>query len=261
MTEHAENTLTERNPWKWVLAFVLAVASHGVWLFWLDTTWAVPREAPPAAPRWALAAWAENDTDHPLANILDVWSPATFALPTARGFSRALITEEISLRPPLHSPSEPALSLDRDRLRPAAVEAIFLPGWEQMRVKLDAQPLPLTTPVRADPVAAPVLPPAPQIAYVDGVQERRAEHMALTEDAALWGNTGWTAELTLYMDPWGVVRRVVVDQRAPDEQVTAQLVREAYAWRWTPAERSDTARVRVVYYGSPTTNARQKEGP
>ena len=260
MTEHAENTWIERNPWKWVLAFMLAVASHGVWLFWLDTTWAVPRDAPPAAPPWTLATLSEDGTDQSLANVLHVWSPAAFALPTSRGFSRALITEEISLRPPLHSPSEPALSLDRDRLRPAAVEAIFLPGWEQMRVKLDAQPLPLTTPVRADPVGAPILPPVPQVAYVDGVEERRAEHMALTEDVHLWGHTAWTAELTLYMDPWGVVRRVIVDQRAPDEQVMAHLVREVSAWRWTPAERSDTARVRIVYYGARKADAPQ-EGP
>jgi len=261
MTEHADNTLTERNPWKWVLAFVLAVASHGVWLFWLDTTWAVPRDVPPKASRWALATWSEDDADLSLANVLDVWSPATFALPTSRGFSRALMTEEISVRPPLHSPVEPALSLDRDRLRPAPVAAVFLPEWAQMRVKVDAQPLPLTTPVRADPVAAPVLPPTPHIAYVDGVEERQAEHMALTEDVDLWGNTGWTAELTLYMDPWGVVRRVIVDQRAPDEQITAHLVREAYAWRWAPADQSDTARVRVVYYGAPKADARKEEGP
>jgi len=254
MRGRAEKPLSERNPWKWILAFILAVASHGVWLFWLDTTWALPRDRMPPTPEWTLVTLSGETTGQPLADLLYVWSPSAFALPTSLGFSRALITEEIRLRPPLQSPSETSMLLDRTHVHRDAAPAVVLPRWEQLRSTLDAEALRLPTPpAQPGPDRTPP-PPAPRVAHMESVAERAAERMTLPEGIARWGTSAWSAELSLNIDEWGVVTGVIMEQRAPSEAINAQLLRGVYAWRWEPADRTDRVRVRVVYHGAPNAS-------
>lgn len=261
MKREAERSMSERNPWNWILACVLAIASHLLWFFWLDTSWSLPRgNTGFTAPQWTMVPLSGDTATQPLADMLGVWSPATFALPTSLGFSRSLLTEEIRLRPPLQSPSDIAMVLDREQLTRDAEPVVALPEWEYMRVKLDAEPLRVPVPSAVGDDERTLLPPAPRVEYMEGVDARPAEHMLLPEDGHLWGPTPWSAELTLHIDAWGVVTRVVVAQRVPDDSINHELIRAVYRWRWAPADREDTARVRIVYHGAAGFSSRQEEG-
>ncbi len=244
------------------MACLLALVGHGVWFFWLDaTTWAVPRDTTPPPPEWTFVQLYGDAPNRPLTDMLDVWSPAAIALPTPTGFSRPLLTEEIRLRPPLHSPSETVMLLERQRARPETHSAVTLPEWKELREQMDARPLRLPPAPVPEPDRPEFPPPVPQVTLLDGVDGRQTEQMALTENATAWGTAPWTAELLVRIDPWGVVNRVVVHQRSSHEPANEHVVREAYTWRWTPSEQADSARVRVVYYGVPPGEPPAREAP
>ncbi len=259
-----DEELAERNPWKWVIAFLLAVVSHGVWLFWLDTTWVTPRDTAAAVPPMHLVTWPYDDDDspHALRNVLGVWSAATFSLPSEVGFSRSLLREEIRLRPPLHSPSESAMLLDRERVRRSETElAVTLPAWDELRVYVGEIPLrdvPAPAPREMDPAA---LPAAPRVEYHDSANEREPETIRFSEEPGMWGEEPWAVDLTVYIDRWGAVDRVVMEQRTPYEEVDGQLLRDVHRWRWTPGTTNMMAQVRVTYPGDTVENARSEEAP
>ncbi len=241
-----------------MLAVVLAVSSHAIWFFWLDTSsWAHPEEAAPEQPTWTLLTWPMDDEDHPLANALEIWSPAHFALPVAHGFSRPLLEEEVRVRPPVQRPVETAMVRERSDSVPTADPAVRLPEWSELRVHLDVQELHLPAPTMPEPARIAERSPVPRVQRVKGMGDRASERLDLTEDAALWGTGPWSAKLSLHVDEWGAVTRVILDQRTPDTAVNEQLVRQAAAWRWAPADRTDTVRVRVIYGGATP----EEEGP
>lgn len=240
------------------MACLLAVIGHGIWFFWLDITWAVPRDAVPSPPRWTLVTRPDTTPDHPLTQMLEVWSPAAFALPTPVGFSRPLLTEEIRLRPPLHSPSETAMLLERRRVQPPAESAVTLPEWEQLREQIEAHPLRLPSAPTPQP-DAPVTPsPVPIVHRLDGAEHRDVEHMTMTEDTTLWGTTSWSAELVLHIDPWGTVNQALVHRRAAYEPANKRLIQDAHTWRWAPADQADIVRIRLVYEGAPPVTPREE---
>lgn len=228
----------------WGLAVLIAVALHVVWMLWLGTVPVRARSALPGVPEVVYVP-----TPEPAAGEAApaVWSPSVFSLPSRAGFSGAMLSGEIGVRPPLAMPGESALYLDRPAPAGAGGPRSFTQGLgssiEQVATGLS---------FRAD--GAPAFPGAALTGVVlrvvfggelAGLAIREGD---VPDLPAACREKSWEASAVLETDDEGRVKHVFLTSRSPSDAYSLELVRAMRKWRLGAASARSgrvTFRVRV----------------
>lgn len=238
--------VARRRFWSW--AVVLAVLWHVAW-FTTVTHRVPPARAyhPPRTQVAYVALPADADRGRSVQeNILRVWSPALFALPTSTGFSGGATEERMGIKPPLQVPAGPAFLIARTPSAPARETESRLDRKVQSAFdRLRAAPE-----VGSDePVFSPMLPSVPaslSLSFLGGLSTLLAEPSNLPVPAEMPAGV-WMAEAEMRVSREGHVQHVFLVQRTPTAELDQHVVKALRVLRFEPLQEALTGRVRVHY--------------
>ena len=237
---------------KWIIAAIIGALWHVLWVTWLSPISAAIPERVVEPPRVAyLSIEAQPDGYSFPDDLLALWSPSLFALPSRSGFSQSIEQEVLASHPRLEAPTLTSVYLSRVResdddgsprysveplstigggLPPLLVERVlrnafpaFTPSGEGVMWRLESDTIPLEE-VRAD--ALPAREP-----FID--------------------QGAWVAVACVEVGPEGIVRHVYLESATDLPLRNRELVQALYRWRFKPASEDRTGKLILSYKGQP----------
>lgn len=233
----------------WVVAALVMGGLHLLWLIWLVPAPAGYRASYRAPTRLAF-----------LTSVVDgaggggdpraLWSPILLSLPTPMGFSGAVVSDELHVRPALDAPPGRARFLERERYE----ERVPDPSRHARDLSLAVRPAAETEP---DPGHPPHPVPEPGLSTTfDPVP---LEHAPWPPGSAPATND-WHLGARLVLDAGGDVRAVFLEVPSSDPLLNRRAARVLRRWRGDPGEDGRIIHVVLNYVAGPPAAAPPGEG-
>ena len=221
----------------WVWAVLIALGWHAAWATWLAQAHIPKRSLNP--PRLAITYLPElnRDVDSTLQHgeLLRVWSPSLFALPTATGFSGGLPVEQRGIKPPLDALKERALFVDRQGASNSRGGETRLAEKVALEVaRLTAPPPPGVTEPVFETVKTRKKVDACEVFFMGELEDSGIRVLDVSQDGLDGVRGAWTAEAQLHVSEDGVVNHAFLIRRTPDEEFDRRLLSKLRAMRFQP---------------------------
>jgi len=215
----------------WFAAIFLAVELNALWFVWLSP--AEPEHKAPVSVPGSLVylQMSTSDVDTAESTISyasSVWSPVLFALPTADGYSGLVLGSARTMRPPLRSPHEAVVLLDRP-ISPVNHEtAVQLASLSAYIGKAhgDYDPMLERSNIHLKPADTSGL----LLQFVGRFTSDDFEQTQLPE-TLLITDSPWEAVVSFAIDENGIPSRVLIENSEGNKNRTYQLVRAIRQWR------------------------------
>jgi hypothetical protein len=234
-----------RGWWPWTAAAGLSLSLHLGWFLLMDV------ESAPAYQRQIemlpLRTMTIEDESSEWRELLAMYSPSTFALPSRAGFSRPLLEGAISLRPPVQPATEYAMLLERSELAGVQQDRmIVFPSLDSVRRRVPEFELMTGSADSQAPIPATRQAGVPSWQIIQAPPDRAIDHHALTAPAQGWGATPWLVECRIIVDADGWVRQVLLERRSPSAELNAHLVRQLHGWRWPAKSGAEPLHMQII---------------
>lgn len=245
-----------------IWAILIGLAWHAGWALLL-----IPRPSPPRTARVAIPALSFLPGPAGLHDGADsggeartVWSPVLFALPSAVGFSRPMLQQELDLRPPLDPPSKSVMFLKRAESSAAAAATPGTPLADLVAQALQgAGVLPESSP------AFSILPHTPSHGLVDielspSLKGAEPRELPRLEVRRLPANKPWEAVAYVVISASGEMERVLLEEPTPSARWNDLLVRALWQLRFDDLADERRGRITIRFAGDTQQAAAAPEG-
>ena len=241
----------------WAMAALLMFGLHLLWLIWLvpsPARYHTPYRPPTRFSFLTARAVGEAAGVDPQGDARVLWSPILLSLPTPMGFSGAVVSESLDVRPSLEAPPGHARFLERERYDRPPPD----PGRQVRDLDL-AAPVELDLDPGARPPPPTREPGLTILPMTDGPPLVDTPWPANGSGATTGGD--WRVTARLVFGAEGQVRAVFLEDAAGDPAVNRLAARALRLWRTEPGSDGRVARVSLSYLAvPPETRASDERG-
>lgn len=233
----------------WVMATLVMCGLHLLWLIWLVPLPSFLR-APPRKPLHISiltgALDGQENGGNPNSDARVLWSPILLSLPTPMGFSGAVVSENLDVRPALNAPSGRPWLLERDDYGSTATDLARIGLVLDLTEPEGRIPLPVAA------SSPPPVEPGLTIETMDRPAGPRLVHTPWPEEEGTAGaDISWGLTARLDIAPSGSVRAAMIEGPAADPAVNRLAARTLKRWRAEPTASGGIVRVALGHVVPP----------
>ena len=226
---------------RWLPYALTALALHLVWWYAVPARRATAAVPAPARPAFSYLGARHGGVPRAEDEVLSMWSPVLFSVPTRMGFSAPLLRDADGLRPP----DNPALAVPILAARGTYLPPGMGPGPHDQLVSAMSSLVVRT-------VAPPAFPPRKAgtnvLLHIIWTDQRGAPRYQSVDvaNADPWvDRKPWDAQAFLELDEQGAVTHVFLEKPTPLKDRNAALIRVLAALRMGPDDMARSGRVTV----------------